>query len=427
MRRAPLTGATEQIVGAGAWSTLKLGAGGLTSAIRIASDGTKVVRTDTYGAYLYNAAATNPGNAGGTGVWQQLASTNSLSASDANYAFGCGGQCGAYEIVIAASNTSHFYMHLNGWVYSSTNQGSTWTRTAFVNDAGFGPAGARQPTRVYLGRTWPSIRKMRISFMPARLPMVCSNPSTAERAGPKFSGTPTIATASTPSSDCQGGGYLIAFDPTSAVTGGVTQGIYVSSYGTGVYHSTNGGSTWTLTTGTPNSHYNMMVNYDGSVWLLTNTGAVGNTWRLASGTWTNLGASNGQYFTSIAADPSNNGHVYLGDTMGNLAYTANDGTTWVNQINYTSQVATDVPWLVDRSFASTNNTNTFMDGTGIAFDPNAPTKLWMSSGEAVWQVTSPPTTNAAYTWTSFSAGLEQLVTNQIISCSRQRCEYFCFR
>ena len=44
----------------------------------------------------------------------------------------------------------------------------------------------------------------------------------------------------------------ILFDPAvGGVVNGVTQTIFASSYGNGVYESTNGGSTWTHLTGGP--------------------------------------------------------------------------------------------------------------------------------------------------------------------------------
>ena len=44
----------------------------------------------------------------------------------------------------------------------------------------------------------------------------------------------------------------ILFDPAiGGVVGGVTQTIFASSYGNGVYESTNGGATWTALTGGP--------------------------------------------------------------------------------------------------------------------------------------------------------------------------------
>ena len=39
---------------------------------------------------------------------------------------------GVYEIQIADSNTQIFYMMYDGYVFKSTNQGTTWTQTSFA-------------------------------------------------------------------------------------------------------------------------------------------------------------------------------------------------------------------------------------------------------------------------------------------------------
>ena len=52
------------------WQTLDVGAGGWLTGIDVAPDGTMVVRTDTYGAYIWNGTA-----------WQQLVTSTSMPAS----------------------------------------------------------------------------------------------------------------------------------------------------------------------------------------------------------------------------------------------------------------------------------------------------------------------------------------------------------
>src|SRR5215212_5437999 len=102
------------------WQPVDIGAGGYLTGMDIASDGTKVVRTDTYGAYLWTGSE-----------WQQLVTTSSMP----------GGQAiaqGVYEIRIAPSNTNILYMEYSGQVFKSTDRGTTWTQTSFqhvVEDA----------------------------------------------------------------------------------------------------------------------------------------------------------------------------------------------------------------------------------------------------------------------------------------------------
>src|ERR1700722_2996542 len=101
------------------WQPLDVGAGGCITGIDIASDGTEVIRTDTYGAYIWNGTE-----------WQQLVTAASMPAAfvAANQDTGNLGQ-GVYEIQIAPSDTNIFYMMYDGYVFVSTNKGTTWTQT----------------------------------------------------------------------------------------------------------------------------------------------------------------------------------------------------------------------------------------------------------------------------------------------------------
>ena len=97
--------------------TLKVGAGGYVTGLNIARDGTKVVRTDTYGAYLFNKSAPNPGNGGGTGAWQQLVTINSMPPADARF----GHHAGVYEIAIAPSDSAR-NLYVRQWVCLQVNK-----------------------------------------------------------------------------------------------------------------------------------------------------------------------------------------------------------------------------------------------------------------------------------------------------------------
>jgi len=101
------------------------------------------------------------------------------------------------------------------------------------------------------------------------------------------------------------GGVLIAFDPSSTVTGGKTQGIYACSPGRGVYHTTNGGTSWSLlnTSGMPTTFNHLIVDAAGIVWLIDD--ADGNTQgalKKYTGTWATPLAA-GQALHAVAVDP----------------------------------------------------------------------------------------------------------------------------
>ena len=77
-----------------------------------------VVRTDTYGAYIWNA---------GKGLWQQLVTSTSMPAEFS----GIGNNQGVYEIQIAPSDSNILYMEYLGLVFRSNDKGLSWTKTGF--------------------------------------------------------------------------------------------------------------------------------------------------------------------------------------------------------------------------------------------------------------------------------------------------------
>jgi hypothetical protein len=379
------------------FQTLKVGAGGYVTGLNIARDGTKVVRTDTYGAYLFNESAPNPGNDGGTGAWQQLVTINSMPSTDARFGY----HAGVYEIAIAPNDNSRIYMYFNGYVYKSVNRGQTFTRTAFFKV----PANTFAADR-YSGR-FMAVDPINADVLYVGTPT--SGAFVTTNGGATFSHISNIASG-TPVAIA---GILIAFDPSSGVADGKTQGIYISSYGNGVYHSTDGGTSWELTSAGPTTHVHMACGSDGVLWLTDNSTSRANIWRFQNGLWRHLSAPAGANATrwhSIVPDPTNPGHVYFVADGGGLGYTANNAATSItNVFDIAGQLSQDIPWLTDAS----NNAH-FMAIGDAAFDPSRPNQLYASSGIGVWY-THPPTAKGNFSWISQSAGIEQLVANWILS------------
>ena len=65
----------------------------------------------------------------------------------------------------------------------------------------------------------------------------------------------------------------------------MTQTIFASSYGNGVYESTNGGTTWTALSGGPTDVQYAAVSSTGVYYAV---GDGSNLWSYASGKWTEL-------------------------------------------------------------------------------------------------------------------------------------------
>lgn len=361
------------------FDTLKIGGGGFVSGMDIAADGIKVVRTDTYGAYRWNGSQ-----------WVQIVTINSMPVADA----GLDLNAGVYEIAIAPSNTARFYMLFNGRVYRSDDSGATWTRTAFTQVSGSDPNNGNRG----LGR------KMAVDPVNADVVVVGTANNGAFYtidAGATWTAISGIAT-STNASDITTG-VLIAFDPSSAVVSGKTQGVFASSGGRGVYHTTSGvAGTWTLTTGGSTDHVHMICDAAGIVWKTNYT----NLYKFSAGSWTTARSGSLTDAWSVAINPADGTKIYLGTGAGNLYISTNTGSTWVGPTSI-ARVATDVPWL-----AWTNEA--FMTNGDMQFDPSLSNTLYFSEGIGVWK-TTPPTTNVLVTWTSQTAGIEQLVANWIVS------------
>jgi hypothetical protein len=372
------------------WQTLKVGAGGLITGIDIAADGTEVIRTDTYGAYLWNGTQ-----------WQQLVTANSMPAGFVAAQFGNTAQ-GVYEIQIAPSNTNIFYMMYDGYVFESNNKGTTWTQTNLAQvtanpNAGGSGMGEKlaidpnNPNIVYAGSanglfvttnggtTWTSV-----SAVPVGLANV-----NGDGIYPTISG--------------------ILFDPAiGGVVNGVTQTIFASSSGNGVYESTNGGTTWTHLNGGPNLVEDAAIS-NGAYYATDAT----TLWKYAGGVWTNL-FTNSAGLPAFAINPTNPNEIVTQDWSGLLSISYDGGATWNGSWSSNQVTSADIPWL---AAANTNSQGSFRDVTHVAFNPLNPNQLINTAGTGVWTATNPPSSysgSSTVTWSDQSLGIEQLVANEII-------------
>ena len=413
------------------YGILKVGAGGAVTGIDIQCDQgvgacspgvgtvTKLSRNNAQGAHWWNASAAGCGNAGGSGCWQEIVSANSLPPDDPSVAPGHYG--GVYEAVIAPSNTSHFWMIFNGFVYSSSNRGASWTACSRAQDT---TANANGIASGGLGK--------HIAVDPANENNVIVATPTA---GVSYTTTgctgdwTTISTSSIPAS-ATGVGYLVSYDR-STTSGGSTLGVYVASYGHGVYHTSTGPSgTWTLTSGSPPSFTTMTVDEAGNVWLIDATvhgltngdagGGVGGLNKYQAGSWSNLLNGPGGYFLNdVAIDPNNPSHIFAFVNGSDAIYISTDaGLTWSRTATgggkNNSTIATDIPWLAYRLNA---NGNVLYGNPGAVFDPSVSNKLYMAAGLGIFY-TNPPTSGtlpSALTWTSQSAAIEEMVINQLVA------------
>jgi Bacterial Ig-like domain/Bacterial Ig domain len=363
------------------WKPLNIGAGGYVTGIDIAADGTMVVRTDTYGAYLWNGTQ-----------WQQLVTSMSMPAADV----GADYNDGVYEIRIAPSNTNIFYMEYFGCVYRSDDKGTTWTKTAAF------PHVAGEPNDVYR----LTGQKMAVDPNNPNVVYVGTQQNglfVSVDGGASWQNVSGVPVSAKDGSGLFPGITGIVFDTNSGITGGKTNVIYASSYGHGVYKSTDGGVSWSALSGGPIDVDYAAISPTGAYYAADGT----SLWRYENGAWTKL-LTEANGIRTVAIDPFDPSHIVVQTPGGSLEESHNGGATW-SGLNWGTQLtATDIPWLA--------TTGPGMSIGGTAFDPLVPNKLWTSSGVGVWNTTLPDyfVWNTPIVWNSQSVGIEQLCATDLV-------------
>ena len=185
---------------------------------------------------------------------------------------------GVYEICIAPSAPLRLYMAFHGFVYRSDDRGSHWARTGFANVAmnandDFRTAGQKMaidpanPDVVYVGTSMNGV--FVTTDGGATWSSVSDIPKSQPAKNGQFPGHPGIA-----------------FDKSSGVTAGRTRIVYASSYGNGLYQSSDAGASWRRLRGGPENVTHGKVAIDGVYY------AVGDdfrrVWRYQSDVWTNI-------------------------------------------------------------------------------------------------------------------------------------------
>jgi hypothetical protein len=371
------------------WQALPIGAGGFLTGLSIAQDGTMVVRTDTYGAYIWNGTE-----------WQQLITATSMPA-----AFVAHAQLynhGVYEIQVAPSNSSVMYMVYDVFqantypplvgVYKSTDHGATWTQTSFtpIPDTTLNANGPY--------RTWG--QKMAVD--PAN-PNIVYFGTGANGLYVTTDGGNTWSTVSgVPAATSDGSGNYpgitgILFDPAN------TNIIFAASYGNGIYETTNGGVSWSKLSGGPSTVAFAAISSNGTYFAID---ANHNLWVDAGGKWTEPLVASGQAIAGVAVDPFNPNHIVATLSNGQLNESFNSGSSWSGWSQTPTNVANDIPYQAVYG----------PNANGLAFSPTTPGEIFINGSRSFWTTTlsGNVTTSTIPTWTDQGIGIEQLVANEII-------------
>lgn len=373
------------------FADVPLGAGGLVNGIAIEASGTKLIRSDVGGCWIWKVGATR---------WAPLVTTTSMPPGVPNVDNGL--DC--FEIAYAKSNPNHIYIHYGTTVYSSTNLGQTFTATAL-------PANTVTSNGKVFSSATMAVDPINENVVYVGVPTVGVYFTT--NGGTSWT---LIASSSIASGGSVGGtpmANMPLFDPSSATTGGRTNGIFVQSYGVGVYHSTDAGVTWTLMPSSPVQVQFWAITSAGKLYT-TSTGP-NSASAFSGGVWTGFTTgldtiSEGPGMPAI--DPTNETHVAMVGLGGSVSLSVDSGGHWSTPgpntaVNYTG--IGDIPWLGWAQGAG--GTNRFCDCTQAAFDQTGTNTLYATMGIGVMHQNPTATNGVDPPWQFQSLGIEELVAN----------------
>ena len=386
------------------WKPIKMGAGGFATGIETAPDGTRVIRTDSNGAWIWDA------NLNG-GEWRALISKMTMEGTGLDSPKSGGG---AQAIAISQSNPSIIYLAWKGYLLKSTDKGMHFTKlniegTEMDPNAKCRAWGGRlaidpnNPNVVYFGSMTHGL-------------YVTTN-------GNDFSKVTSIPVSQTEeycgeSGINSAGITAISFDKSSGTSSGKTNTIYLSSHKNGVYRSTNAGASFTQISGGsyggPNSVVHgqagggnyFAVGFNGQNAVTTIYKYNGSGWQVITPSgW--QGATSETEVSTLAVNPSNPNNILVAEYSGDLYMSTNAGSSWVAESSH-KVVAPIMPWIE-------LNGSSWLVTSQIAFDQTTPNRLWLAMGNGVCYTDVNPSNLGNITWTHQSQGMEQLVQNDVIS------------
>lgn len=367
------------------WRPVAVGGGGFITGLSSDDKGRmRVIRTDVYGAYRWDAEADR---------WVQLVTAQAMPEG-ARVQDGMAE--GVYEITVAPSDPQRLYMAIKGRVYHSVDGGRHWEAS---------------------GEGTPVFRFDPNSEFRFAGPFLAVDPADPDHL---FFGTPEqglwqsrdggrrwAAVGSVPAPGKQAPGVMIWF-----ATGGE---IWAASAGHGVFVSGDGGATFrplpNRQTGGPLTLTQGSFARDGS---FVATDMEGQTvWRYAKGGWTNLnvaGALGKAAYVGIDTSPQD-GRVVVMSQAGQSWCSVDNGLRWRAMARSVGAGKGDVPWL------RVANQRYFASGA-IRFDGAKAGRLWLAQGQGTFFADLDKGCAAA-DWQGQARGIEEIVTTDIVHAPGQ--------
>ncbi|OCT12186.1 hypothetical protein A8709_30540 [Paenibacillus pectinilyticus] len=361
------------------WQNVRIGGGGFVTGIAIHPTEPNLVyiRTDVGGALCWDEVNQK---------WIPL--LNMIPREKYN-------EYGVDSIALDPSNPNVVYIAVGKYDYvgapsdilKSTDRGLSWTSTGFTprhygNGSGrdLGERLAVDPNNsqtIYMGTRYDGLWR--------------STSGASTGSWEQVTNFPTLGANPT-------GLNFVLFDKSTGSPGVSTQTIYVGVKGTGIYQSVNGGTTWTLMSGSPLTPRRAVLADSGTLYVTYESGVS----KFAGGVWTDITPPSSGRYNGITVDPTNPNIVMTAIEDGSVTpapiyRSTNGGLNWT-QVNFVKHP--DVPWWTSNWFSA--NTST------LTIDPHFPNRVWLTDFYGTWR-TDDITVSPSH-WYTHEEGHEEVVT-----------------
>ncbi len=201
-------------------------------------------------------------------------------------------------------------------------------------------------------------------------------------------------------------GEFVAFDVSAGVIGAITKNIYIGT-AADVSRSTNGGSSFSLVSGSPINVHKAAIHKNGTMYVTAETGVF--KWNGAS--WLNISPATNTVYLGIDVNPANNNQVIVNQhaySLGNnQVYTStNGGVNWKNITDSMTNDFMEVPFKPESQFASS-----IFD---FCWDPFNANKVFFTDWYNVFQTNNILASQVS--WKVRASGHEEIVTTGVLSC-----------
>lgn len=385
--------------GLAGWNSAPEGSWGFTGGMEIADDGTQICKQDVAGCWKWNGSK-----------WIAMLTPatlpNATYYSEANAPDGgaYATEYGTMAASIAPSNSQYIYGTLNGWLFASTNGGTSFYETALTRRRMHANEGG---ARIYNDKSAVDPVNPSVFY-------ICDQTTGCHRtldAGLTFN---QIASIPAPVLNTYG---LVAIDRSSTTSNGRKPRVAVFEAGQDVYLSTDCDTatpTFTdINLPDPTNVSHMVFDAVGALYVCRGGTSV---YRYEGGAWTTLTAPTNA--ASIAIDPANNNRVIVVSTDGASAISLNRCATWSD---LRSSGVSSSPYGWDQICLDIPALDTIPDSamSKILFDRSQTNVLYAGWGAGVLKTDFPdvqtitPSTERLV-WYSQSIGIKSITTHKVL-------------